>query len=181
MSNANELMSSPNVSIIATASWCSIWASSARVIACIASQNRRWSSAPAGTRMNRSAAVVFHQSANASFEHGATTRFNAANARYVPTDAPASARRVPTTESITPITSNRPSTPQVAATAPKPRCRVRAGSAATSWASSSAAMSAAEPRYRSETILGLPSTRAISRRYQYGFPLITFLYRLAIL
>jgi hypothetical protein len=27
-------------------------------------------------------------------------------------------------------------------------------------------------------ILGLPSTRAISRRYQYGFPLIVFLYKL---
>jgi hypothetical protein len=27
----------------------------------------------------------------------------------------------------------------------------------------------------------LPSTQPISRRYQYGFPLITFLYRLAIL
>ena len=40
-------------------------------------------------------------------------------------------------------------------------------------------MSAAVPRYRSETSLGLPSTQPISRRYQYGFPLITFLYRLA--
>ena len=42
-------------------------------------------------------------------------------------------------------------------------------------------MSAADPRYRSEIILGLPATQAISRRYQYGFPLITFLYRLATL
>src|ERR1019366_3779218 len=40
--------------------------------------------------------------------------------------------------------------------------------------------SAAVPRYRSEIIFGLPSTQRISRRYQYGFPLITFLYRLAI-
>jgi uncharacterized protein YfiM (DUF2279 family) len=47
----------------------------------IASRNRRWSSAAAGTRVNRSAAVVTHQSANAAFEHGATTRFNAASAR----------------------------------------------------------------------------------------------------
>ena len=31
-----------------------------------------------------------------------------------------------------------------------------------------------------ENELGLPSTQPISRRYQYGFPLITFLYRLAI-
>src|SRR5258708_25579612 len=41
-------------------------------------------------------------------------------------------------------------------------------------------MSAAVPRYRSETSFGLPSTQPISRRYQYGFPLITFLYRLAM-
>src|SRR6266568_4929596 len=46
--------------------------------------------------------------------------------------------------------------------------------------SSSASMSAAVPRYRSEIIFGRPSTQPISRRYQYGFPLITFLYRLAI-
>ena len=32
--------------------------------------------------MNRAAAVVFHQSANAAFEHGATSRFSAASARY---------------------------------------------------------------------------------------------------
>ncbi len=42
-------------------------------------------------------------------------------------------------------------------------------------------MSAAVPRYRSEIIFGLPSTQPISRRYQYGFPLTTFLYRLDIL
>ena len=40
-------------------------------------------------------------------------------------------------------------------------------------------MSAAVPRYRSETIFGLPSTRAISRRYQYVLPPIFFGYRLA--
>src|SRR6266542_4776495 len=34
--------------------------------------------------------------------------------------------------------------------------------------------------YKKVTSFGLPSTHAISRRYQYGFPLITFLYRLAI-
>src|SRR6266487_3846123 len=54
------------------------------------------------------------------------------------------------------------------------------GSTAASRASSSASMSAAVPRYRSEIIFGRPSTQPISRRYQYGFPLITFLYRLAI-
>ena len=35
------------------------------------------------------------------------------------------------------------------------------------------------PRYRSETIFGLPFTRAISRRYQYVFPPIFFGYKLA--
>lgn len=40
-------------------------------------------------------------------------------------------------------------------------------------------MSAAEPWYRSLTIFGFPPTRAISRKYQYGFPPIVFLYRLA--
>ena len=42
-----------------------------------------------------------------------------------------------------------------------------------------AATSAAVPRYRSETIFGLPSTRAISRSCQYVFPLIFFGYKLA--
>ena len=34
-----------------------------------------------GIFVNRSAAVVFHQSANPSLEHGATARFSAASAR----------------------------------------------------------------------------------------------------
>ena len=51
------------------------------VTACIASQNRRWSSAEAPILVNRSAAVVFHQSANCAFEQGATSRFSAASAR----------------------------------------------------------------------------------------------------
>src|SRR5271169_1199164 len=77
-------------------------------------------------------------------------------------------------------TPSSSSMPQAAATSPKAKCRVRSGMTAASRASSSASMSAAVPRYRSETSLGLPSTQPISRRYQYGFPLITFLYRLAI-
>src|SRR6266702_1674062 len=72
------------------------------------------------------------------------------------------------------------SSPHAAATAPKSRCRVRSGSIRSSRASSSAATSAAVPTYRSETICGLPSTQPISRRYQYGRPLMTFLYRLAM-
>src|SRR6266568_3235371 len=76
-------------------------------------------------------------------------------------------------------TPSSASSPHAAATVPKSRCRVRSGSILSSRASSSAATSAALPRYRSETILGLPSTQPISRRYQYGRPLITFLYRLA--
>ena len=71
--------------------------------------------------------------------------------------------------------------PHAAATSPNARCRVRSGSTAASRASSSASISAAVPRYRSDTIFGLPSTRAISRRYQYVFPPIFFGYRLAIL
>ena len=47
----------------------------------IASQNRRWSVAAAGSRTHLSAAVVAHQSAKASFEQGATTRFVVANAK----------------------------------------------------------------------------------------------------
>src|SRR5580658_9608335 len=72
------------------------------------------------------------------------------------------------------------SIPQAAATSPNARCRVRSGSAAVSRAAIAAAISAAVPRYRSETIFGRPSTRAISRRYQYVFPLIFFGYRLDI-
>ena len=35
----------------------------------------------AGILVNRPAAVVFHQSAKASFEHGATSQFSAASTR----------------------------------------------------------------------------------------------------
>src|SRR5258708_14324115 len=81
---------------------------------------------------------------------------------------------------MTAATARSCSIPQAAATSPNARWRVRSGRTAASRASSSAAMSAAVPRYRSETSFGLPSTQPISRRYQYGFPLITFLYRLAM-
>src|SRR5215472_1846884 len=77
-------------------------------------------------------------------------------------------------------TPSSSSMPHAAATSPNPRCRVRSGMTAASRASSSASISAAVPRYRSETSFGLPSAQPISRRYQYGFPLITFLYKLAI-
>ena len=59
-------------------------------------------------------------------------------------------------------TRSRRSIPHTAATSPKARCRVRAG--ATVALSIAAAMSAAEPRYRWETIRGLPPTRADSTR-----------------
>ena len=98
----------------------------------------------------------------------------------MPTEAPASDRRDPTTSSIVSTTPSRVMMPHAAATSPNARCRVRSGMIAVSRAASSAAMSAADPKYRSLTSFGLPSTHAISRRYQYGFPLITFLYRLAI-
>src|SRR5271169_626593 len=180
MSSATEDTSTPADCTIFTAIFWLISSSCSRVTACIASQNRRWSSEVAGILVNRSAAVVFHQSANPAFEHGATSRFSAASARYVPADAPASERRDPAASSMTAATPRSCRTPQAAATSPKARCRVRSGSTAASRASSSASISAAVPRYRSETSLGLPSAQPISRRYQYGFPLITFLYRLAM-
>ena len=124
--------------------------------------------------MNRSAAVVFHQSAKAAFEHGATSRFSAASARYVPADAPAS-DGVPGDLVMTAATPRSCRTPQAAATSPKARCRVRSGRTAASRASSSASMSAAVPGTGRDTSTGLPSAQPISRRYQYGFPLITFL------
>ena len=110
--------------------------------------------------------MVFHQFANAAFEHGATSRFSAASARYVPVDSGCPAGRGPAASSVTRTTPSSSSRPHAAATSPNARCRVRSGIAAASRASSSASISAALPRYRSETIFGFPSTRAISRRYQ---------------
>ena len=46
----------------------------------IASQKRRWPSAPAGRRSQRSPAVFCHQPEKASLEHGSTTRFAVARA-----------------------------------------------------------------------------------------------------
>ena len=40
------------------------------------------------------AAVVFRQSAKAAFEHGATSRFSVASARYVPVDSGCPAGRL---------------------------------------------------------------------------------------
>src|SRR6266498_3350489 len=79
-----------------------------------------------------------------------------------------------------PATPRSSSIPQVAATSPNARCRVRSGMICRSRASSSASIWAAVPTYRSETIFGRPPTRAISRKYQYVLPLIFFGYRLAI-
>src|SRR6266508_5476302 len=68
-----------------------------------------------------------------------------------------------------------------AARSPNARCRVRCGNIAVSLASVAAAMSAAVPRYRSEIIFGLPSTRPISSRYQEVFPPNLFGYKLAMI
>jgi len=81
MSSATLDTSTPDAAMIfaaicSDASW-----SWSMVTACIASQNRRWSSTLAGILVNRSAAVVFHQSANPSLERGATSRFSAASTR----------------------------------------------------------------------------------------------------
>ena len=81
MSSATELVSSPNRTHAAAASFSSIRGSAASGTACIASQNRRWSRAEAGILVNRSAAVVRHQSPKARLEHGSVTRFSAASAR----------------------------------------------------------------------------------------------------
>ena len=81
-----------------------------------------------GDLRERGAAVVAHQSANPSLEHGATTRFSAASARYVPVLAPASARRAPQAPSMMPATPRSSSTPHAAAAAPKSRCCTRSGS-----------------------------------------------------
>ena len=95
-------------------------------------------------------------------------------------DSGCPAGRGPAASSMIAATPSSSSMPQAAATSPNARCRVRSGSAAAPRPSTAAAISAAVPRYRSETIFGLPSTRAISRRYQYVFPPIFFGYRLAI-
>ncbi|MGH3545126.1 MAG: hypothetical protein ACRDPW_04300 [Mycobacteriales bacterium] len=66
---------------MASASRWEMVASSASVTACIASQNRRWSSTEVAILVNRSAAVVRHQSENPSLEQGSTSRFSAASAK----------------------------------------------------------------------------------------------------
>ena len=78
-----------------------------------------------------------------------------------------------------PTTSRRAIVAHTAATSPNARWRVRSGAIAAPVPSTVAAISAAVPRYRSETIFGFPPTRAISRRYQYVFPLTFFGYKLA--
>ena len=80
ISRATDEQSSPNACTARSAIAALACSSRSRVTACIASQNRRWSSTVPGTRVNRGAAVLAHQSANPSFEHGATTRFSAASA-----------------------------------------------------------------------------------------------------
>ena len=145
MSSDTDEQSSPNTSTIRVATRAEICSSASASTACIASQNRRWSSAEAAIRVNRSPAVVFHQSANPRFEHGSTTRLAAASARYVPTDSGSPGGRA-TTSSTAPATSRRVSIPHTAARSPNHRCRVRAGSIASAWACIAAAISAAVPR-----------------------------------
>ncbi len=96
--------------------------------------------------MNRPAAVVFRQSANAALEHGAASPPSAASARYVPVDSGCPAGRGPAASSMAWTTPSSSSTPHAAATSPNARCRVRSGIAAASRASSSASISAALPR-----------------------------------
>jgi hypothetical protein len=81
MSNATEEVSNPNRSQTPTATACSISGRASVGMACMASQNRRESNALAPILVNRSAAVVFHQSAKALLEHGSTTRLATARLR----------------------------------------------------------------------------------------------------
>src|ERR1035437_3129913 len=153
MSSASPDRSKPNSVTIAVAIAASAAASLAVSRASIASQNRRWSVAATGTLVNRGPAVVAHHCSKASFEHGATTRFKVASARYVPTDAPASERRGPHTSSIASATPSRSRIPQTAATPPNALWWVRSGRPAaapdrpaiTSWAL---------PRYSCATMRG---------------------------
>ena len=84
MSRATDEQSGPASPTIRSAIRPLIWSRSSSVTTCIASQNLRWSRTAAGIFVNRGAAVLAHQSLNPGFEHGATTRFSAARARYVP-------------------------------------------------------------------------------------------------
>ena len=81
MSNASPDRSRPNSVTIAVLIARSAAASLSVSRASMASQNRRWSVAATGSLVNRGPAVVAHQSAKASFEHGATTRLAVASAR----------------------------------------------------------------------------------------------------
>ena len=81
MSRASPEMPSSNSPTTRMANRRSISTSAAASSASIASQNRRWSVAAAGSRSRRSPAVPAHQSAKASFDRGATTLFAQANAR----------------------------------------------------------------------------------------------------
>src|ERR1700694_4029411 len=178
MSNANAVVSSPNSVIIAVVIACEIASSCSTLTACRAPQDRGWWGSGARILVNRSAALCAHQSAILAFEHGAVIRLHTAIARYVPTEHEAPATDPPVISSITSITLRRRHIDQTAATSPNARWRVRCGIRAVAPASNAAATSAAEPRYRSEPILGLPSTRAIVRRYQYVWPFTFFGYKL---
>ena len=80
MSSTRPERSIENVPTMAETMRRSISWRSSSPIASIASQKRRWSSAPAGRRSHRSQAVLSHQSEKASFEQGSTTRFKVARA-----------------------------------------------------------------------------------------------------
>ena len=134
--------------------------------ACMASQNLRWSSTFGHDPGEPVRGGGGHQIRRTPlFDPGATSLPSAANARYVP-DRRGSPRRA---RARPPRRSPRPRPTRSAP--PRPRRRPRtpdagSGPASTGARASPAAapISATEPRYRSETIFGLPSTRPISRR-----------------
>ena len=85
----------------------------------------------------------------------------------MPTDTPPRTGGPPTTESITPIASNRASIPHTPVTSPNPRCTVsgRLGSPPGA-AVNRAITSSSVPRYTCSTIRGRPSTRAEVAAYR---------------
>lgn len=95
----------------------------------------------------------------ANLLHGASARFNAANAIYRPTDGPCS--RLGTTSSISSITPNRWAIRHNAATPPASKMTVSFGLGGAA-PSARFTMASTVPRYFCHTIRGLPSTRADS-------------------
>ena len=129
--------------------------------------------------MNRSAAVVRHQSANPRLEQGSTTRFSAVSARrYVPGDSGSPCGAAPASSSMMAATPRSASSPHARGHRPEVQVPGPLGQHLLLAGVQQRLHLSRGPDIPLGTIFGLPSTQPISRRYQYGRPLITFLYRL---